>query len=136
MTVEPFAGCGQNHKAFVAAEFIPAKRLAGVAKGLHRCQQRVDHLARFVGPLDDARALLLVEFLRGVVLAVGHGANAPHVFRAEGSAGPDGFVAEIGLLALAQVGAHQKCGRHRHRSGSFDKFHSHVKEGVRTSGYF
>ncbi|MEC8361257.1 MAG: hypothetical protein VX002_03060, partial [Bacteroidota bacterium] len=51
-------------------------------------------------------------------------------------AGPDGFVAEIGLLALAQVGAHQECGRHRHRSGSFDKFHSHVKEGVRTSGYF
>ena len=72
----------------------------------------------------------------GVVLAVGHGADAPHVFRAEGSTGPNGFVAEIGFLALALFWAQEERGHHGPRGDSFDKFHSQVKEGVRTSGYF
>ena len=70
------------------------------------------------------------------MLAIGHGADAPHVVRPEGSTGPNGFVVEIGFLALALVWAQEEHGQHGPRGDSFDKFHSQVKEGVRTSGYF
>ena len=99
VAVKPFAFGGQHHKTLVAAEFVAAEPEAGVFKRRHRCQQGVHGLARFVRPLHNACAEVGVAFLGGVVFAVGHGADAPHVFGPERAAGPNGFVAECGVLS-------------------------------------
>ena len=135
VAVKAFACGGEHHETFVAAEFVASKRLSSISKGPVGGQQGVHHAACLVRPLDDARADVVIVLLRGVVLAVGHGTDAPHVFRAKRSAGPNLLVAEVSVLSEAPLGM----GDHGHHEGqahsSFHKFHSQVKKVVCPSGY-
>ena len=70
------------------------------------------------------------------MLSIRHGADSPDIFGAEGATGPNGLVVEVGLLASTKVGAEKQGGNDCQSATAFDKFHSHLKEGVLVSGYF
>ncbi len=135
MPVESFVGCGENDKALIAAEFVPSKRLAGIAKSLFGGQQSVDNVSTLVRPLHDARPHIVAVFLSGVMLPIGHRPNSPNVFRSKRSGCPDFFVAEIRFLAEGRATRGREGEHRKPADSSFHKFHGQVKKVVCLSGY-